>query len=148
VIDVAIERVYESSPERFTDLLAESEHAGFRFVRTLVDEWASGRNKFDKPGEALFAAAFEARMVGVCGLSVDPYLKSPRVGRVRRLYVLSAYRRRGVGRRLVQEVVLASRGVFDTLRLRSATAEASRLYAALGFQECAGIADCTHVMEL
>jgi GNAT superfamily N-acetyltransferase len=147
VIDVAIGSVCEISPERFAELVAESEHGGFRFVRTLVDEWASGRNRFDKSGEALFAATFEARLVGVCGLSVDPYLNLPRVGRVRRLYVLSEFRRQGVGRRLVQEVVAASQGVFEVLRLRSATADASRLYAALGFRECVGIADCTHVME-
>ena len=35
----------------------------------------------------------EGRLVGVCGLNVDPYLDDPSVGRVRHLYVLVAARR-------------------------------------------------------
>src|SRR5262249_36726594 len=145
---IAIVRIRGLLPHRFAELLAESEQAGFRFVRRLVEEWQSGSNRFARPGEALFAAVSEGRIVGVCRLNVDPYASCASGGRVRRLYVLSAFRRRGVGRRLVQEVIAASRGAFRSLRLRTETAEASRLYSALGFQECVSVPDCTHVMEL
>jgi hypothetical protein len=38
-----------------------------------------------RPGEALFVARVGERVVGVCGLNVDPYTAEPRVGRVRHL---------------------------------------------------------------
>ena len=129
-------------------LLAESEQAGLRFVRRLVEEWASGANRFDRPGEKLFGAWVDGRVVGVCGLNVDPYTAEERVGRVRHLYVLSAFRRRGVGRRLIEEVIEAARGPFGALRLRTGNPEAARVYEAIGFRPSGRAADYTHIMEL
>jgi len=145
--DIAIVRIDVLSPHLFAELVEEREQAGFRFVRRLVEDWQSGSNRFALPGEALFVALSGEQVVGVCGLNIDPYSVVAAVGRVRRLYVLSAFRRQGVGRRLVQAVVAASQGSFYSLRLRTETAEASRFYAALGFQECVGVPDCTHVLE-
>jgi hypothetical protein len=51
-----IERLDDLPAADFVVLLAESEQAGLRFLRRLVDEWASGVNRFDRPGEALFGA--------------------------------------------------------------------------------------------
>jgi GNAT superfamily N-acetyltransferase len=142
-----VDRVHDSLPD-LTTLLADDEHAGTRFVRRLVDEWASGANRFDRPGEALFGAWVGEHLVGVCGLNVDPYAAAARVGRVRRLYVLSGSRRLGVGRHLVMEVITAARGRFDSLRLRTTNPVAARLYEAIGFRPAGGAADHTHVMEL
>jgi GNAT superfamily N-acetyltransferase len=144
----SIDRVHELPADGLAELVADSERSGCRFVRRLLDEWAAGVNRFDRPGEALFAAVADGRVVGVCGLNVDPYAASPRVGRVRRLYVLSSRRRAGVGRRLVAEVVAAARGVFDRLRLRTENPEAARFYERLGFRPCVGQDDCTHLLEL
>lgn len=143
-----IERLNELPTEALGPLVADSEQAGLRFVRRLLDEWASGRNRFDRPGEALFGAVVDGPMVGVCGLNVDPYTAEPGVGRVRHLYVLSAYRKLGVGQRLVAEVVVAAQGTFGTLRLRTENQAAARLYERMGFRRCADLADCTHLMEL
>ena len=129
-------------------LVADSEQAGLRFVRRLVEEWASGANRFDRVGEELFGAWVDGRVVGVCGLNVDPYTAEEGVGRVRHLYVLSAFRRRGVGRRLIAAVIEAARGRFGELRLRTGNPEAARLYEAIGFQPSGRAADCTHIMEL
>ena len=129
-------------------LVAESEQAGLRFVRRLVEEWASGANRFDRPGEALFGAWVDGRLVGVCGLNADPYTSEARVGRVRHLYVLSSFRRRGVGRRLIAEVIRVARGPFDTLRLRTENSSAAQLYEALGFRRADRATDCTHVLDL
>jgi ribosomal protein S18 acetylase RimI-like enzyme len=148
VSDSTIERVRELSATSFTTLVAESERSGLRFVRRLIAEWASGTNRFDQPGEALYAARVNGEVVGACGLNVDPYTAEGRVGRVRHLYVMEAYRRHGIGRRLVVEVIAAARGSFDRLRLRTANPEAARLYEALGFAPCAGEADCTHALDL
>jgi GNAT superfamily N-acetyltransferase len=127
----------------------ESERAGFRFVRRLIDEWVSGANRFDRPGEALFAARVDGRLVGVCGLNVDPYSVEARVGRVRHLYVLSAFRRLGVGRQLVAGVVAAAQGRFDVLRLSTGNESAVRFYEALGFRPAGkAVRDATHVKDL
>src|SRR5262249_24547026 len=126
-----------------------------------------GRNRFDRPGEACFVARAMRRVaraerqtpprakiddagqvIGVCGLNTDPYSAVPRVGRVRHLYVLVAYRNAGVGQRLGGAVIAAARGPFDTLRLRTSNPAAARLYERVGFRPCADVPDCTHVMEL
>ena len=146
--DVAIVELEQLLPGSLTELVAESEMAGFRFLRRLVDEWASGSNRFDRAGEALFAAILGPRVIGVCGLNVESYAGVPGVGRVRRLYVLSTFRQQGIGRRLVHAVLAAARGRFQVLRLRTESESAGRFYEALGFRACPGVTDCTHVLEL
>jgi ribosomal protein S18 acetylase RimI-like enzyme len=147
-IGYRIERL-EGSPAKCLDtLIAESEAQRLRFVRRLVEEWASGANRFGRPGEALFVARQAGQVVGVCGLNVDPYTATPKVGRVRHLYVLQAFRRLGVGRGLVAEVIEAARGRFDRLRVRTGNPAAAELYERLGFGRCVEVADCTHEREL
>jgi GNAT superfamily N-acetyltransferase len=148
VTDFAMVRLQHLPPGLLAELVAESEAEGFRFLRRLVEEWAGGGNRFELPGEALFAVVSGPRVVGVCGLNVDPYACESGVGRVRRLYVLAECRRRGLGRRLLQAVVAAARGHFRLLRLRTENEAAGRFYESLGFRACAGVADCTHVLEL
>lgn len=145
---VSIERVASLPTAELTTLVTESAQAGWRFLRRLLDEWSTGENRFARPGEALLGACEAGRLVGVCGLNVDPYTDSSRVGRVRRLYVSVDCRRRGIGRQLVQRVVMMSRGTFDQLRLRTDNPGAARFYEALGFQSRLGVAECSHTLEL
>jgi GNAT superfamily N-acetyltransferase len=105
-----IERLTHSLLEGLAALLAESEQAGWRFLRRLTDEWAVGLNRFNGPGEAVFAAWTNGQLVGICGLNVDPYAGDSRVGRVRHLYIRAECRRRGLGRQLVQTVEYGARG--------------------------------------
>ena len=146
--DEVIILVNELSRDRLSVLLTESEASGYRFLPRLIEEWERGVNRFSRPGEALFAAESGGQIVGVCGLNVDPYLDDPRVGRVRNVYVLAACRGRGIGRRLVERAVAAARGHFDRLRLRGEEAGPARLYESIGFRPCAGIPNCTHILEL
>ena len=129
---VAVDRLQDLPIDSLTRLIAESEQAGWRFLRRLADEWASGANRSSKPGEAIFAAWAAGTLIGVCGLNVDPYAGDRRVGRVRHLYVLSDFRRLGVGRRLVEAVVAAAKGRFVLLRLRTENGEAAEFYEELG----------------
>jgi ribosomal protein S18 acetylase RimI-like enzyme len=143
-----IERVSGAPTDRLAALLAESEQQGFRFVRRLVQEWESGDNRFDRPGEALFVARVGVDVVGVCGLSVDSYTGDPKVGRVRHLYVLVPHRRSGVGEQLVADVLEAARGRFERLHLRTTNPTAARLYERLGFRRTFDARDRTHVLDV
>lgn len=145
--EALIERMTDWSPDALEALAAESERAGYRFVRRLAEEWASGANRFDRPGEALFSALMAGRVIGVCGLNVDPYVAGEGVGRVRHLYVLLAYRRLGIGEQLVGRVMQAARGRFDRLRLSTQNPAAALLYERLGFHR-RDAADHTHLLEL
>jgi GNAT superfamily N-acetyltransferase len=147
-MEVVVARLCDLPAEAFAPLIAESEREGWRFVRRLAGEWAAGTNRFDRPGEALFAAWAGGALVGVCGLNADPYAAGPAVGRVRRLYVLRAFRGRGVGGRLVQAVIQSAGPWFRSLRVRTESAAAGRLYGRLGFGPAVGVADCTHTLVL
>lgn len=96
---IRVTTLADAPAERLAALVAESERDGLGFVRRLVEEWTSGANRFDQPGAALFVASIDGAVVGVCGLNVDPYAARAGVGRVRHLYVLAPYRRRGAGSR-------------------------------------------------
>src|SRR5688500_13163109 len=101
---IVIERLRQSPAETLATLTMDSDAQGVRFVRRLIDEWASGVNRFEQPGEVLFCAHRAGAVVGVCGLNVDPYVGAGgerRVGRVRHLYVVSTHRRLGIGDRLL-----------------------------------------------
>jgi GNAT superfamily N-acetyltransferase len=147
-MDLAIDRLTDLSSGDVAELLSDSERLESRIVRRLAEEWGNGANRFDRPGEALFGARGAGRLLGVCGLNVDPYAGDDRIGRVRHLYVLSESRRQGVGQRLVQRVIQVARGRFDDLRLHTSNPEAARLYEALGFRPCGERPDDTHVAKV
>jgi GNAT superfamily N-acetyltransferase len=145
---IAVEPITDLLPQALAALIAQSESEGWRFVRRLADEWAAGINRFDRPGETLFAAQVEESFVGVCGLNVDPYAGHQTTGRIRRLYVLPEYRGQGVGSRLLQVVLAAADGRFQQLRVRTENPEAGRLYEGFGFHSVVGASDCTHSLDL
>ncbi|MBI3514839.1 MAG: GNAT family N-acetyltransferase [Proteobacteria bacterium] len=131
----------------FADLAAEARGQGRDFVDRMDTEWRDGSNRFDAAGEVLFGAFDGERLVGVGGLNRDPYVAAPRIGRLRHLYVLTAWRRGAAGGALVRAVVEAARGGFDCVRLRTSAPAAVRLYEALGF---APVDDptATHILML
>jgi GNAT superfamily N-acetyltransferase len=147
-MEVAVARLFDLPAGALSRLVAESEREGWRFVRRLADEWTAGTNRFDQPGEALWAAWVDGTLIGVCGLNADPYTSDPAIGRVRRLYVLGAFRGRGVGQLLVQAVLQSARTRFRSLRVRTASAAAARLSERLGFVPAVGVPDCTHTLVL
>ena len=143
---ITVASITDLELDSLDELRAESSREGFRFIERLCEEWASGSNRFNAPGEALFAAISNGQVVGICGLNRDPYASDPRIGRVRRLYVAPAQRRHGVGRALLETVVTHARRHFSLLRVRSEAA--SEFYTAQGFRRIASDKDVTHVLEL
>jgi GNAT superfamily N-acetyltransferase len=68
-------------------------------VERLAADWEAGTTRFDRDGEALLAARLNGVLVGIGGLTIEPVV--PGAFRMRRFYVRPAFRRIGVGRRLV-----------------------------------------------
>jgi GNAT superfamily N-acetyltransferase len=128
------------------ELRVESLREGYRFIERLCREWASGANRFNAPGEALFLAFADGRVAGVCGLNRDPYAHDPRIGRVRRLYVTPSHRRSGLGRALLGAVVAQAHPHFSLLLVR--TDAAGEFYTSRGFRRSDSYAETTHVLEL
>jgi GNAT superfamily N-acetyltransferase len=120
-------------PSELEVLRTEAARQGFKFVDRLVADWASGANRFDRRGERLLGAFAGEGLIGVGGLSIDPYAGRPDVGRLRHLYVLQKYRRRGVGGTLVDSLLRHARGTFGEVRLRTDTDEAAAFYTSCGF---------------
>lgn len=99
----------------------------------LLAEWQSGANRFDKPGECLLGAFEHGRMIGIGGLTVDPYPLASDVGRLRRLYVANSARRRGVGAALIDALLRHASGRFRLVRLSTDTQAGADFYLRCGF---------------
>lgn len=125
-----IERVTKVPP--MTKLLAESKHQGFRFLERLINDFESGANRFEEPGEALFAVFIDSLCVGIGGVNRDPS-GNPGLGRVRRVYVSIEHQGNGIGRVLMESIESWSKDHFDALSLFTDTQAASRFYESLGY---------------
>jgi ribosomal protein S18 acetylase RimI-like enzyme len=117
-----------------SDLRTVAHGEGFGFVERLFVDWESGANRFDETGE-LFCGAFHQKLlVGFGGVNIDPYISAAGVGRIRHLYVLPAYRRKGIVRQLLEVLVFEGGKAFECLRLRTDTKEAAKFYENRGFE--------------
>jgi GNAT superfamily N-acetyltransferase len=128
-------------------LQSEARDEGYDFVETLVEEWASAANRFDAPGEALCGHLDQGLLVAVGGLNCDPFGGRPDMGRIRRVYVRSAWRNQGIGRALVTALVDEARTHFSCTRLRAENEGAARLYESKGFAPISS-PDATHILFL
>ena len=122
------------SDDLFEPLLAECEAEGGAFLLRMRSEWEDGVTRFDRPNEALFGALLGGRLVGVGGLTRDPW--EPSLGRLRHLYVIRVERGRGVGGALVSRIIEAAKSGFAVVRLRSR--DAGSFYEGFGFDPSAG----------
>jgi len=145
---ILLQKFQVFSSDSLTDMIAESVNTGFLAVQRLADEWASGANRFNRNGEALFIAKRDNCIIGVCGLNIDPYATNSATGRVRHLYVMLEHRRRGIGRVLVERVVDEASLNFDRLHLRTHSDVADRFYRAIGFTPHYGDEYCTHTLQV
>jgi GNAT superfamily N-acetyltransferase len=136
-VSLGIDRIkiarLHSLPAGLEYLRDEAAHHGFGLLDRLIADWASGANTFSRPGECLLGAFVDDGLVGIGGLNADPYSARTDIGRIRHLYVLDAWRHKGVGRALIDCLVREARGRFHELRLRTGTTGAAAFYARCGF---------------
>ena len=130
---VKIEKIKELPITKLKPLIEDSQKEGISFVQKLVNEWVTKTNCFNLKGE-VFLIAKDSKVVGLCGLNIDPYYPVSGLGRVRHLYILSSRRRQGIGTLLIQNIIEQARQNFDLLNLRTNNPQADRFYLARGFQ--------------
>ena len=123
--------IRDALPPGFEVLRHAADGEAFDMLATLAKEWASGVNRFDKPGEALLAAFDGSTLAAMGAMSLDPHVEGAL--RMRRFYVKPAYRRRGVGRALAMALLDRPEAQGRTITLNAPHAEAARFWEALGF---------------
>ena len=128
-------------------LLSEANQEGINFLETLTQEWSSGENRFEGPGEILYGYFDRGLIVAVGGLNLDHFANDPKTGRIRRLYVRPSWRNKGLGRALVSALVAYAGSTFEMVRLRAKNADAARLYERMGFSPLES-PDATHLLHL
>jgi GNAT superfamily N-acetyltransferase len=131
-------RISSIDPYDWSAVLNASRAEGYNMVHRLLTDYRSGTNRFDAPGEALFAHVLDSCVVAVAGLNRESDPNFPHAGRVRRVYVMPKLRGTGLGRSLLEEMLAAAAGQFDTL-----TVNVGQL-AARGFYEHFGFAPVNH----
>jgi GNAT superfamily N-acetyltransferase len=142
-----IERVNQLEPTELDELVSQSLEEGFQFVQRLRDEYGSGVNRFDQPGEALLLAREASNVIAVIGLNLDPHGQSG-VMRVRRFYVLPEHRGQGLGQKMLLEVIeLARVAKAAFLELHTDKPQAARFYERNGFHALTS-SNPTHRLEL
>jgi GNAT superfamily N-acetyltransferase len=141
---ITIVQIREWPAAAIEELLAESEQEGFRFVRRAKEEWLSGANTFSKEGEALFGVLAGDHLLAIGGINRG----SASQGRLRRFYVRSEERRRGIGRLLAQHLLAFASRYYSRVGLRCDTEAADRFYRAVGFSRTNSVPGVTHVIEL
>ncbi|MCP3974740.1 MAG: GNAT family N-acetyltransferase [bacterium] len=120
-------------PAGYAELRAESVAEGYGHLQRLEVDWADGTNRFDEPGEALFAAFVGDTLAGVGGISRDPHTGDLQTGRIRRLYISPSHRRSGLGRLLVEHALASAGGHFRAVRVRTPDSTAAAFYKTLRF---------------
>lgn len=133
-MDAIVERWTEPDSPDLGHLMRGAKREGHHFVVRTHVEWATGANRFDRPGEGFFLARVAGQIMGMCGLNLDPFVSDPSVGRLRHLYVAAPHRRRGIGRRLVEACLALAAERYDRVRLRTFDPDAARFYETLGFE--------------
>jgi GNAT superfamily N-acetyltransferase len=137
-----------TDPMQLSPLATEATADGHRMVARLIEEWITGENRFDKPGERTYLASLDGQICGVCGLNIDPFAGDINVGRVRRLYVSASVRRQGIGSVLIERLVGDAMGHFRELHLRTHDTGASAFYESVGFMPVVAMEQCTHRRSL
>jgi GNAT superfamily N-acetyltransferase len=127
---VRLERIVEKLPFGFDLLRAEAQAEGYRHLERLAEEWSAGTMRFDREGEVLLAARFDADLAGIGGLTIDPAL--PGALRMRRFYVGKSFRRNGIGRALAEKLLAHARASGGPVTVNAA-AGSELFWVSLGF---------------
>jgi GNAT superfamily N-acetyltransferase len=128
-------------------LIAASEAEGFRFLRRIPREFHADPAYLNSAKRVVLGAFHRTELAGVGGLTPDPYVDDPAIGRVRHVYVAATHRRRGIGRLLIRALEDRALGVYVQVRLRTDSPAAAAFYETLAYQPIAAD-NATHTRSL
>ena len=138
---VSIRRLTAADAEAFRTLRLEAlSCAPEAFSASHADEVAKSDGWFstilsEEAATAVFGAVEDGELVGMAGFGSNAQEKLRHKGSLWTVYVREAWRRRGIGRLLVQQVIRHAHGKVLMLQatVNADNAEAHGLYAHLGF---------------
>ncbi|WP_239254684.1 GNAT family N-acetyltransferase [Listeria ilorinensis] len=137
-----IKEITDLLQENYQLLLQDSIDDQYSFLQRLLDEYMDGRNRFDQVNEILLGVEDGAQLIGIGGLNQDPYNEG--VIRLRHLYVMRKYRKNGLGKLLVNE--LLEKASARIVTLRTANQEGAHFYEHLGFKKSNSFEETSHVL--
>lgn len=130
----SFEYVKQTLPVDFSNLQSDATQEGFGFLDRLVNEWASGANRFNKPGEALVVARRDGAIAGIGGVTEDPF--QAEALRMRRFYVRPCHRRLGIAKAIAEPLLRMALQTGRPVTLNAGTAIAPAFWEGLGFAPC------------
>ena len=130
-MQLQLQSVIWDFPKGFDALRAEARDEGYRHIERLFNEWQSSETKFDKDDELLLAAFADGELAAIGGLTQDSTLK--RTLRMRRFYVRQKFRRNGIGRKLVEALLVDPRERGLPIVVNAGPKDAPVFWEALGF---------------
>ncbi|MBW8351063.1 GNAT family N-acetyltransferase [Bacillus sp. IITD106] len=143
-----VRRINNVLDENIYPLVEESSKSGFRFLQKLVNDYKDGSNTFNKPGEDLYGVyGQEGVLIAVGGININPFSDDASIGRVRRFYVAKDYRRKGIGKLLLETLISEAKNYFKILVLNS-TPQADAFYTSFGFTKGDQYSKSTHYLML
>lgn len=121
---------YETHPDAFTSSVSER--------AALPVQWWESRLRDEPTAREMVVGAFEGNaLVGVAGLSFEQREKAKHKATLFGMYVTATRRQRGIGRRLVSEILAQAKRRPETrlvqLTVTDGNAVAESLYASCGF---------------
>ena len=125
---------------------AEAHDEGYAHLDRLAEGWNSAVERFDGPGEALFATFVDGRLVGIGGVTREPTDPDGDLLRARRVYVRRVARGRGAGRAIADAIVSRA---FETVSMVTVHAGpgASGFWEHLGFERVDDRPGITHILR-
>lgn len=146
--NIQIKRIEDLLKYEIDHLVKESKEEGFNFLLKLINEYESKINTFSKTGECLYGIFRGDTLIGIGGLNQDPYTKDNKIGRLRRFYILKDYRRKGLGRILLERIISDAKIYFNIVVLCTDTEQGDRFYTSNGFVKGAMYVGTSHYLNL
>lgn len=127
-------------PNDIDSMAGAADREDLGLVARLAADYRADKNRFDGPGEGLWAARRDGVLIGVCGLNQDPFAEPAELaGRVRRLYVRPECRRQGVAAALLDAVEEQARSHFAILAAFTTDERAQAFYRGRGYETITGV---------